>query len=195
MKCPMCSKEFNEAQAEKACTGCPMNKGCKLIRCPNCGYEIPEEPASLKFLKNFFKRLLSDVLQMKKGLIHEASCDFEHALHKGVDENVCTLLGHPRTCPHGSEIPEGACCKEQRAKTGQLITTLSDLAKRKSAIVAYLRTDNREDMQKLIAMGVLPGTAVQVLQRFPTIAFQAGKSQFAVDRDLADKVVVRQSVR
>mgnify|MGYP000704005252 CR=1 FL=1 len=139
------------------------------------------------------ERLLSDVLRMKEGVIHEVSCDFEHALHKGVDENVCTLLGHPRTCPHGSNIPEGACCKEQRSHAGQLMTSLSALSTRNSGIVAYLRTDDREDMQKLIAMGLLPGTPVQVLQRFPTIAFQAGKSQFAVDRDLADKVIVRQS--
>ena len=56
MKCPMCSKEFDESQSERACAGCPMNKGCKLIRCPNCGYEIPAEPPSLNFLKKLFQR-------------------------------------------------------------------------------------------------------------------------------------------
>ncbi len=141
------------------------------------------------------ERLLNDVLRMKEGVIHEASCDFEHALHRGVDANVCTLLGHPRYCPHGSPIPEGQCCKEQHEHPEQLVKPLATLRKKRTGIVAYLHTDDQQAMQKLIAMGVLPGTAVEVIQTFPTIAFQAGRSQFAIDKELAEKIMVRQNVK
>jgi Mn-dependent DtxR family transcriptional regulator len=27
---------------------------------------------------------------------------------------MCTLLGHPTACPHGSPIPKGECCDTHR---------------------------------------------------------------------------------
>ena len=52
MKCTLCGCEFNEESADRACKGCSAMKGCKLIRCPNCGFETPAEP---KWLKKFKK--------------------------------------------------------------------------------------------------------------------------------------------
>ncbi|MFC1590192.1 metal-dependent transcriptional regulator [Candidatus Omnitrophota bacterium] len=45
------------------------------------------------------ERLLSDVFDVKKEKLHELGCKFEHVLQKDVEENICTLLGHPHTCP------------------------------------------------------------------------------------------------
>lgn len=50
MKCAMCGKEFTEEQSTSCCKGCSLTKGCKLIKCPNCGYEWPKEPDWLKKL-------------------------------------------------------------------------------------------------------------------------------------------------
>lgn len=47
------------------------------------------------------ERLLVDVLHAKETVVHDAACEFEHVLYHGVDDDVCTLLGHPRFCPHG----------------------------------------------------------------------------------------------
>lgn len=47
------------------------------------------------------ERLLVDVLNTKEKHVRSSACEFEHILHRGIDENVCILLGHPRTCPHG----------------------------------------------------------------------------------------------
>ena len=51
MKCSLCGYEFNEKEAEGACKNCPMMKDCKLIKCPNCGFETPPEPKWLKYFK------------------------------------------------------------------------------------------------------------------------------------------------
>lgn len=137
------------------------------------------------------ERLLADVLALKKPLIHGVGCAFEHLLHKGLDENVCTLLGHPRFCPHGRPIPEGHCCKESRWLADKAVLPLSDLRTKQKAHVAYLHTHDRESLQKLMAIGVLPGSEIVLLQRFPILVFQMGKSQFAIDSALADHVYVR----
>jgi len=50
MKCTLCGFDFAEEQAEKACQSCPIMKGCRLIKCPNCGFETPPEPRMVKIL-------------------------------------------------------------------------------------------------------------------------------------------------
>lgn len=57
MKCTLCGHLFNEKMADRACSGCSMMKGCKLIKCPNCGFETPPEP---KWLKDLLKRRRSN---------------------------------------------------------------------------------------------------------------------------------------
>jgi len=51
MKCGLCGYEFDEKESRPACGNCIMAGGCKLIKCPNCGYEWPPEPKWLKILK------------------------------------------------------------------------------------------------------------------------------------------------
>lgn len=57
------------------------------------------------------ERLFVDVLATDDSLIDEKACTLEHALFDGVDETICTLLGHPVVCPHGNPIPPGRCCE------------------------------------------------------------------------------------
>jgi Mn-dependent DtxR family transcriptional regulator len=61
------------------------------------------------------ERLFMDVLAIRdEGAIEKNACTFEHILSAEVTDRICTFLGHPRTCPHGSPIPEGECCVEAR---------------------------------------------------------------------------------
>ncbi len=61
------------------------------------------------------ERLFMDVLAIRdEGSIEQNACTFEHILSPEVTDRICTFLGHPRTCPHGSPIPEGDCCLESR---------------------------------------------------------------------------------
>ncbi len=56
------------------------------------------------------ERLLVDVLAIRND-VHEVGCKFEHLLLEEVEKSVCTLLGHPKVCPHGKEISPGECCR------------------------------------------------------------------------------------
>jgi putative ABC transport system ATP-binding protein len=44
--------------------------------------------------------------------VAEQACKFEHILSPEATDSICSFLGHPRTCPHGSPIPAGECCLE-----------------------------------------------------------------------------------
>lgn len=40
-RCPMCGCTYDEGQSRSSCDVCPLHHGCHLLRCPNCGYEVP----------------------------------------------------------------------------------------------------------------------------------------------------------
>jgi DtxR family Mn-dependent transcriptional regulator len=136
------------------------------------------------------ERLLVDVLNIKAGSVHETGCKLEHILHKGLEDNICILLGHPKTCPHGRSIPTGRCCKIRRRKYESLVLPLSELKKGQKGKIAYIHTDDKAMLRKIMAMGALPGAPITMVQRFPSYVFQIGESQFAIDKGLADQVQV-----
>ncbi|HLD82361.1 MAG TPA: metal-dependent transcriptional regulator, partial [Candidatus Omnitrophota bacterium] len=117
---------------------------------------------------------------------------FEHLLHEGLEDNVCTILGHPKTCPHGKPIPPGRCCLEKRdRKMLKFLSALSELELRERGKIAYLQAKDTNQMQKLISIGAIPGVSIILLQKFPSYVFQIGQSQFAIDKELASAIYVR----
>ena len=60
------------------------------------------------------ERLFTDSLAMDSETeIEQQACKFEHILSPEATDKICTFLGHPKTCPHGSPIPPGPCCGRQ----------------------------------------------------------------------------------
>jgi DtxR family Mn-dependent transcriptional regulator len=138
------------------------------------------------------ERLMVDVLDIKKQSVNELSCKFEHLLHAGLEDNVCTILGHPKVCPHGKPIPPGKCCQEKGRKYQlKFVSPLSELGVKDKGEIAYLHTKDDSQMQKLMNIGVLPGMSVSLLQKFPSYVLQLGQSQFAIDKELASSIYVR----
>jgi len=138
------------------------------------------------------ERLLTDVLGAGGDtLVHEKACKFEHLLDKGLDESICSLLGHPKVCPHGKPIPPGRCCQQENAQVQKLVAPLSQLARGQNGKVAYIYASESDKLQKLIAMGILPGAPLTLIQNFPSYVFQTRQTQFAVDKEIADAIFVR----
>ena len=71
------------------------------------------------------ERLFTDSLAMDSETeIEQQACKFEHILSSEATDKICSFLGHPRTCPHGSPIPPGPCCGKQ-AETARTSAALS----------------------------------------------------------------------
>jgi len=136
--------------------------------------------------------LLTEVLEVKDDeLVNDAACAFEHLLIKGLDEKICTLLGHPEVCPHGKPIPVGPCCEKGFQEAEKSVIPLTSLKPEQRGKIAYLRTKESKELQKLMAMGLLPGTPIHLIRSFPSYVFRLGYTQFAIDKQIAHEIFVR----
>jgi len=136
------------------------------------------------------ERLLQDVLLADASHLNEDACRFEHILVHGLDDKICALLGHPNTCPHGKPIPVGECCRQAETEVIPEVSSLADAKPGASGTVAYLTSREDRKVQKLMAMGILPGETLSVIRRFPSYVFQVGFSQFTIDKALAEDIYV-----
>ena len=137
------------------------------------------------------ERLLHDVLRVADEATESAACRFEHVLQGEVTESICTLLGHPRACPHGKPIPRGPCCSNGDESVSAVIRKLSVLRAGECGRVAYIHTASAERLNRLSSFGLVPGSLVRVHQRWPSIVIELGESQLALDRETAADVFVR----
>ncbi|MBI4550411.1 MAG: ferrous iron transport protein A [Candidatus Omnitrophica bacterium] len=104
------------------------------------------------------------------------------------DESKCgTACGGCRSSCQGARCPR--CFYEALPGAGAS-GTLDRLEKRRKAKVVKLETPDRLRLKKILALGVLPGTELTVLQRFPSIVFEIGRSRFSIDRELARAIRV-----
>ena len=137
------------------------------------------------------ERLMMDVLNIRGETGNDKACQFEHLLNEGVDAKVCTMLNHPVTCPHGKPIPPGECCDEAKRKGDLGVVPLTELKSNEEGEIAYIQTEDDKKMQKLMAMGVLPGNRIKLIQTFPSYIFRVGFSEFAIDTNMAREIFVR----
>ncbi|HET6494578.1 MAG TPA: metal-dependent transcriptional regulator [Thermoleophilia bacterium] len=153
--------------------------------------EGEREAAGIVRRERLAERLLVDVVNLGETAATEVACKFEHLLRRGIDDEICTLLGHPKVCPHGSPIPPGECCRAGAREAGKIVSALCDLSPGQGGIIAYIHGRQPAMMQRMLAMGAVPGTPVTLVQRFPSYVFQMGQRQVAVDQEIARDIYVR----
>jgi ferrous iron transport protein A len=70
-------------------------------------------------------------------------------------------------------------------------TTLCSMEPEKTGKISHLDTKDRGILQKLIAMGILPGMPIILLRRSPSYLFEVDQTRYAVDREIANHIFVR----
>ena len=141
------------------------------------------------------ERLLHDVLQMSEKEIHDEACRFEHILSPGLEENICTLLGHPKVCPHGTPIPPGPCCEERRVDAKRIVVPLTDLGVGEKGVVSYVHTKRHPRLHKLMSFGIVPGLTVHVHRTSPSLVIQVGETTIALERGIGEDIFVKRKGR
>ena len=141
------------------------------------------------------ERLLTDVLGMESGDIETGACEFEHIITPELVEGICTLLGHPRECPHGGRIPEGECCRQASKTVSSAVAPLSELEVGKEFKVSYINTRSNSRMHKLSHFGIIPGAFVSVHQRYPSFVIKCGNNQIALEEGIAQEIYVWQTIK
>ncbi len=135
------------------------------------------------------ERLLQDVFDTPHAA--DTACRMEHLLSREVEAALCTLLGHPTECPHGHPIPAGDCCRERDTTVGRAVAPASELHPGEEGVVAYVRASGRGTVQKLLALGLLPGTRLRLVQRRPAFVLATEGAEVALDESVAREVYVR----
>ena len=138
------------------------------------------------------ERMFLDIFEITEDEIEEVACRFEHLLIRPeLEEKICELLGHPRSCPHERSIPIGDCCHRAETRVDQMVVPMSNLRQGESGAIAYVHTGDSERLKKLLALGILPGESVTLQRRYPSFVFTVGQSRYAVDEGMAAAIYVK----
>jgi DtxR family Mn-dependent transcriptional regulator len=133
------------------------------------------------------ERLLFDVFGegFEKG-----ACEFEHTKTTELVDGICTLLGHPRSCPHGMPIPEGDCCLRLAKTTNNAVVSLVEMEIGQSTRVAYIESRDDHRMHKLNGLQIRPGVLIRLHQRYPCYVVECEGGNIAIDDDIAASIRV-----
>jgi DtxR family transcriptional regulator, Mn-dependent transcriptional regulator len=67
---------------------------------------------------------------------------------------------------------------------------LTSLAVEERGVVVEVRAHESRRVDRLLALGVTPGAAVTMLQTFPGVVFLCDQTELAVERRVADAIIV-----
>jgi len=86
-----------------------------LVNYNKAGVTLTEEGEKIGASMMRNSRLLEVLMDsaLKVEIDEEMVCGIEHHMNKQFTDALCTMLKHPRKCPHDREIPMGECCKTQ----------------------------------------------------------------------------------
>jgi len=141
--------------------------------------------------KRLAERLLHDVLNVAFKEVESQANEFEHILDKNVEESICTLLGHPRECPHGYPIPPGECCLEKESELHSIVSSLDQFSPGECGKVAYILTRDHPLLHKLMSLGIVPGTAIHIHQISPSFIIKVEETQLALEKEVAGQIYLR----
>lgn len=137
------------------------------------------------------ERLLADVLDFNRALIEQVACNMEHNLSTDLADSICTLLGHPKQCPHGNPIPEGECCKKAIDTLESIVIPLSKADIGEEITLSYMVLKDKDFMNKLISLGLIPGATLSLNKKVPTFVIKINDTQIAISKEIADFIYVR----
>jgi DtxR family Mn-dependent transcriptional regulator len=137
------------------------------------------------------ERLFRDLLDLSDDATESQACEFEHILSAEATESVCTLLGHPPTCPHGKAIPPGECCGTFEKTLRPLVTGLPHFPLGATGRIVFIAPKFHDRMDRLAALGVVPGSEVRLHQRAPAYVLEVGETSIAIDPEIAGEIYVK----
>ena len=120
--------------------------------------------------------------------VHEEACRLEHVISEEFEDKIFEALGRPTRDPHGEPIP---------TKDGKMPSTahepLSDLQPGAAGVISQVSKSNPEMLRYLGERGLVPDTAVEVVEAAPfngPITVKTGQTSHVLGRDLARHIRV-----
>jgi DtxR family Mn-dependent transcriptional regulator len=133
------------------------------------------------------ERLVQDVLGQSA---ETSACEFEHLLGTEVVDAICTLLGHPRECPHGNPIPPGECCARAVRVVPRQVRPLAEMEIGTAGRIAWVYARTDAQLHALDSLQLRPGAMITLHQRRPSFVVECEGAHLALDDALAQAVNV-----
>jgi DtxR family Mn-dependent transcriptional regulator len=137
------------------------------------------------------ERLLHDQLGLPWEQVHEEAARIAPAISFALEERLDTVLGHPGTCPHGNPIPapDGSFKLEPA-------TPLDRLRPGSKGAIVTIVQEEPQLLRYLAALGLFPKTELEVEEVAPMggpIVVKVGASRYALGREVASRIMVREA--
>jgi DtxR family Mn-dependent transcriptional regulator len=131
---------------------------------------------------------LAEALGYPWDKVHDEAERLEHVISEEFEEKIFETLGRPTRDPHGDPIP---------TKDGRVIAAdherLSDLKSGAKGVIRQVSDSDAEILRYLGARGLVPDTAVEVLDKAPfdgPLMIRTGKADHVLGRRLASHIRV-----
>ena len=120
--------------------------------------------------------------------VHAEAERLEHHISEEFEERIDALLGHPVSCPHGDPIPtrDGVMPPVSRQ-------TLAQQQAPAALTIRRVRDEDAELLRHLKKLGLLPGTAIEFLEKEPfggAFVVRVGGEQVRVAPRAAEQIFV-----
>ena len=147
------------------------------------------EARQLRKKHHVIEHLLIDCLGMTHEEAHDEAHKMEHAISENTSIKICNMMGNPvdDDCEFCSEP-----CKRYNQGTATLVQ-LNKMAKNRSGKIAYIKSDDGENIRRLNSIGFVPGREVRVesiLMDGGDRVVKIGENMVALSYDLASAVFV-----
>lgn len=138
------------------------------------------------------ERLLFDVIRVDAVAMEAGACELEHThvLSEEATDRICAFLGHPPSCPHDRPIPRGRCCARFTDELRPLVTPLSAGTIGADYRIVFIASRSHRRLDRLCALGVVPGARLRLHQRLPAFIVRAGGTDIALEPAIAADIFV-----
>ena len=134
------------------------------------------------------EKVVADLFLADMNEMEELADQIEHVMSEEVEDNICRILGNPENCPHNNPIPKG---NSKKGLKDEYTLPLVSCHSGESGEVSYIKTEDARKLRKIMNLGLIPGSRICVIQKFPNYVFQLGNTQLAVDKELANEIFIR----
>lgn len=146
---------------------------------------------ALKILRKhrLSERLLTDILKMDLGIVHDEACVMEHGITEQIAEKIERILDNPKTCPHGRPIPDssGKMIKEY-------FETLEEVDPGKIVKIIGFEDERKEILTYLLNIGIVPNALIQIVYKNHSNIHLEIKSigkKYTINRYIASNILAK----
>lgn len=134
------------------------------------------------------EKVVADLFLADMDEMEELADQIEHVMSAEVEENICRILGNPENCPHNNPIPKG---DSTPGISNEYSVPLVSCHSGESGEVSHIKTEDARKLRKIMNLGLIPGSRICLIQKFPNYVFQLGNTQLAVDKELANEIFIK----